>query len=371
MKLFISLGIFYPSQVGGPSNTLYWLAKTLVSKGVEVDVVVTDSGVSKEFASRDKWIDVDGIRVRYCSGNGMVTFVKSILFALISIKNCDVVMLSSVFYKPNFFISLWAILIKRMVIWSPRGELFWAAINKSRWKLLFVNILKVLFAKRVIFHATSEEECEAIRHFMGSRVKTVLIPNYMELPKKIEREMEREYLLYVGRIAPIKALDRLIKGVSLSSRFMNTPFTLILAGDNRGDYYESLLLLVDNLALQQKVVFKGMVVEAEKEQLYAEAKVTLLVSHTENFGNVVIESLAQGTPVIASKGTPWQSLHENNTGFWIDNSPESIAAAIDHILDMSEVEYNSMRKQSESYCKKEFDVIQNAHKWLEIMRINT
>ena len=66
----------------------------------------------------------------------------------------------------------------------------------------------------------------------------------------------------------------------------------------------------------------------EKYKLYANAYFSILVSHSENFGNVVIEALSQGTPVIASKGTPWEQLAEK-AGFWIDNDENSIACCID------------------------------------------
>ena len=51
-------------------------------------------------------------------------------------------------------------------------------------------------------------------------------------------------------------------------------------------------------------------------------------SHNENFGNVVVESLSQGTPVIASTGTPWKILEKYHAGYWIKNNPENIAKKI-------------------------------------------
>lgn len=44
-------------------------------------------------------------------------------------------------------------------------------------------------------------------------------------------------------------------------------------------------------------------------------RVILLVSESENFGNVIIEALSQGTPVIASCGTPWAEIEKKNAGF--------------------------------------------------------
>ena len=71
-------------------------------------------------------------------------------------------------------------------------------------------------------------------------------------------------------------------------------------------------------------------------------------SHNENFGNVVVESLSQGTPVIASTGTPWQILQKYKAGYWISNSPEKIAEILDDVLILSKQEYNLMRLNSEN-----------------------
>ena len=43
---------------------------------------------------------------------------------------------------------------------------------------------------------------------------------------------------------------------------------------------------------------------------------------------MVAEALAHALPVIAGRGTPWQGVEQHGCGLWIDNSPESIAAAI-------------------------------------------
>ena len=60
----------------------------------------------------------------------------------------------------------------------------------------------------------------------------------------------------------------------------------------------------------------------------------MLPSHVENFAIVVAESLAHAIPVIASKSTPWKGLETNHCGLWVDNDPESLAAAIRGIQTM-------------------------------------
>ena len=364
MKILMSLGIFYPSQVGGPGNTLYWMGKELVKQGISVTAVVSDRGVSDDFAPRDQWVDLDGIKIKYIVSGYITLFFRLVWHTLKEIPKNDVVMLSSFFYKPNFFVGLAALIGKKRVIWSPRGELL---IPRGITKRSYLRLLRFFFVKRVLFHATSAEEALAISQFMGADARCAIIPNYMELPEKVNPKSEEKYLLYVGRIVPVKALENLIRGVAMSNRFSQMGYKLYFAGKNEGAYYDRLLEMISELGLSQSIFFKGLVEGEEKESLFAGAKATLLVSHSENFGNVVIESLAQGTPVIASKGTPWQALPENNAGYWIDNSPEEIGQAIDTLFSLSENHYQEMREQAYQFCTEQFDVKKNIDKWLEVI----
>jgi glycosyltransferase involved in cell wall biosynthesis len=81
------------------------------------------------------------------------------------------------------------------------------------------------------------------------------------------------------------------------------------------------------LGLEENVFFAGQVEGEDKLRLIQESICLILPSKSENFGNVVLESLMMGTPVIASKGTPWEALQQRNIGFWIDADPVEIAEA--------------------------------------------
>jgi glycosyltransferase involved in cell wall biosynthesis len=51
----------------------------------------------------------------------------------------------------------------------------------------------------------------------------------------------------------------------------------------------------------------------------------------ENFGMVIAEALAHEVPVIAGRGTPWEGLHANQCGLWVENDAASLATAIRQI----------------------------------------
>src|SRR5690606_27458116 len=100
-------------------------------------------------------------------------------------------------------------------------------------------------------------------------------------------------LLFMGRVHPIKALDKLIKGLALSERFKQTDFVMVMIGNYEGrqfEYYLKLQALVKEHSLEDKIVFKGHVSGEAKQTAYAESYFLILPSETENFGNVVIEA---------------------------------------------------------------------------------
>jgi len=135
-------------------------------------------------------------------------------------------------------------------------------------------------------------------------------------------------LLYLGRLHPIKGIDRLIRALTLSEHL--SPY-LRIYGDGDSSYATSLRNLVRQLGLEGRVTFHGHVQDGDKLNAYMQSDVCVVPSFTENFGMVVAESLAHGIPVIASRGAPWSELEQRGAGLWVDNSPREIATAVEKI----------------------------------------
>lgn len=370
MRVLFSCGFFYPSKVGGPANTLYWLAKALVKDGFEVSVVALYDCTEDGLVEKNQWTQIDGIRVRYCTAKGKFPF-GIVRYAFKEMKASDSVVLSSICFLPNFLLAIMARMRKKKIVWSPRGELLEGALRGNKLKLFYFRVLKILVGGGVLFHATSKEEEKSIRSIFGSKAKVIVIPNYMELPNREEiSNIKPSYFLYLGRIAPVKALDKLIKGIAKSESFIKSDYVFKLAGGVEkqfDNYYTRLRELIDQLGLAEKVIFIGPVMGREKYSTLVNARFLFLVSDSENFGNVVLESLSQGTPVVASKGTPWQYLNENNAGFWIENNPETIAHCIDQVLSCTEEEYQ-MKRENALKLAMQYDVYENIGQWRLILQ---
>ena len=77
-------------------------------------------------------------------------------------------------------------------------------------------------------------------------------------------------------------------------------------------------------------------------------------SFTENFGGVVIDSLSNGCPVIASTNTPWVELPKRRCGWWVDNDPKTLAETLFAAMSMSAEERHMMGERGRALVKEAY-----------------
>lgn len=368
MKIFFPIGAFYPSQIGGPCNTLYWHTCALKSKGFHPTILTTTIGIKKGQVETNKWIEKPCGAIYYSHKN-LLSLSKSFYELIKSLDKNEVIHLNSLFNYYSIFTYFYCkfFLRKKRIIWSVRGELNQNALVYNSWKKKPLLFFYKKINKSIVYHSTSVKETEDIKRvFPQSTI--VEVPNFVESAKRLSTPV-RNQLLYVGRIHPIKSIHKLIESLPLSDKFMQSDFKLIIVGkhEERHEYYKKELLeLVKKLKLIVKVEFKGHLEGDEKENMYASSYALILPSETENFGNVVVESLNQGTPVIASKGTPWEVLERYNCGYHTENSPSEIAKRIDKILSLEKTNYEELRSNSLTLFDREFNIKNQITRWIKI-----
>ncbi|SEN83252.1 glycosyltransferase family 1 protein [Paenibacillus sp. OV219] len=103
-------------------------------------------------------------------------------------------------------------------------------------------------------------------------------------------------VLYVGRMAPEKNVDTAVAAFAKFQREVNQDAVFVLAGD--GPQMQQLKQQAVREGINTRLLgFTGM---PKLQQWYAAADVLLFPSPTETFGNVVLEAMACGTPVICA-----------------------------------------------------------------------
>ena len=363
MKILFPIGSFYPTTYGGPGTILYWHGVYLKKHHITPTFVTTTLGITSEVTT-NSFLDLPCGNVYY--GRGGVLNLRLLQVMLSEVKKVDIIHLTSLFSPISIICFLYARLFypKTKIVWSVRGELNDNALAISqKKKTLFLKLYQKL-AKQVVFASTSPKESDEITHVFQNKI--IEIPNVMPSSEQLKRTTTNKRFLFLGRIHPIKNIDGLINGFCSSIASKQEDVFLDIAGDYDErdiDYLESLKALVVTYGMEHKISFLGHVAGSAKEVLLVNAYFLVLPSHSENFGNVVIEALNQGTPVIASKQTPWQILREFSCGFWVDNTPEMLQEAFDDALKLNATSYQSYRNQALKLNKEVFAIDTRIEDW--------
>jgi glycosyltransferase involved in cell wall biosynthesis len=144
-----------------------------------------------------------------------------------------------------------------------------------------------------------------------------------------------EFLLYVGAIDCHKNIEGLIRAFA-GVKFKETD--IVLAGaENDVQYLKSIIKLIKELRLKNRVHILGYVSQEDIVGLYNMAKVVISVSFYEGFGLPIVEAMACGRPVIASGNTSMAETVDSS-GMLVDPyNTEEITQAIDKLLSDEEL----------------------------------
>lgn len=145
------------------------------------------------------------------------------------------------------------------------------------------------------------------------------------------REAKEDYVLSLGRITKDKG-----QGLAIQAA-LAADVPIVLAGKvdpgEDTEYFDEVVLpFVDGI----KVRFEGEVPEERKQELFAGARALLFpIQWDEPFGNVMIEAMVCGTPVIATpRGAVPEVVRDGETGFLVRDL-ESLTAAIARLDEIS------------------------------------
>lgn len=112
--------------------------------------------------------------------------------------------------------------------------------------------------------------------------------------------IKSRYILFVGNIEPKKNLLRLIEAYSRFIKMSSEEFQLVIAGP-KAWFYDRVKQHASSLGLMENVIFTGFVPGEDLPLLYSFADIFTFPSLNEGFGIPLIEAMACGTPVVASK----------------------------------------------------------------------
>lgn len=246
---------------------------------------------------------------------------------------------------------------RRPVVRSPRGMLSPWALRRSRWlKLLLWNMTeRRLFDQASLVHLTSDLEEYELRR-LGIRARTVVIPNGLDLDGEfaasriaeartagIPEVVGRRVVLFLSRIHPKKGLDLLCR--VWAGLPPHLPVLLLVAGPGDEAYVAELRRWLAEQA-GPPAQYVGPVTGDRKLALLSSAWLMALPSRSENYGMVVAEALACGTPVLTTTEMPWAEVEAAGCGWVIAPQADHLARVLHQALGLSSEDHEPMRARA-------------------------
>ncbi len=219
-------------------------------------------------------------------------------------------------------------------------------IGENEPELRIVSERETMLDCRRVIVATEKEKRDLARCYgvPGEKIGVVPCGVNMGLFRPVDKKDARQKLgltdekiiLFVGRIDPLKGIDRLIQTLPLLKNDGNLKLIIVGGDENSRSAVAELQKLAAGLDVQEWVRFQGMVKQEQLPYYYSAADVCVVPSYYESFGLVALESLACGTPVVAADvGDLKNIIRQGETGYVTsDNSPENLTAGISSVLSM-------------------------------------
>ena len=250
---------------------------------------------------------------------------------------------------------------------SPRGMLggYTSSHKNSFVKKSFHQLIGRKLLNRVVFHVTSKKEMLEVRK-QFPEAKIYIIPNVIDLPDVVQEQKSDAkgdfHICFLARINPIKGLELLFQALKSFSK----PYKLSIAGDGDQEYIKALIHLSEGLNLDQQINWLGHLDNEEKFKFLRDSDILVLPSYTENFANVVIESLSVGTPVLLSDqvGTA-DFVQQHDLGWVCPPDADEIHAALEKAY-ADKTKRERIRQEAPEIIRKEFSPEVLVQKYLEM-----
>lgn len=214
--------------------------------------------------------------------------------------------------------------------WVPWMKNYPAARRKAVWA-----------ASRCSFHiAVSNFARKTIERFTGDTGRLRVLPNGVDVD--VFRRAadfgppDPNQILYVGFMRHIKGIDILLRAMALVvKRKPNLKLVLIGGGIYRDSKAQEgqLRQMARDLRLEKNIDFVGIKTPSEVARYMCESSMLVLPSRTETFGAVLIEALACGTPVVATRCGGTEDIVNDEVGRLVEKeNPEELFTAILDVL---------------------------------------
>ena len=284
----------------------------------------------------------------------------------------DAVYLNSFFSRP---FSLSVVLQRRLgripsvpIVLAPRGEFSPGALQiKARRKRAWLAASRALRLHRdITWQASTALEAADIARAMGrveddGRSRVVVAPIIASpeppaagrvrdaaTPPRRRKEADHLRVAFLSRLSPKKNLLgalQILAGVQGSLEFN------IFGPIEDEKYWRACRVAIDGLPANVRATYRGAVVPDQVPAVFAQHDLFFFPTLGENYGHVIREALAAGTPVLVSDQTPWRDLCAAQVGFDLPlDRPEAFRATLQTCIAMDAASFADWSARAARYA---------------------
>jgi glycosyltransferase involved in cell wall biosynthesis len=333
-------------RYGGPIFAVHGLCRALAARGHQVDVFTTTiDGPNDSQVPLAVPVALDSVQVHYFASPVLrrLAWAPAMKGALRQeAAKATVMHLHSVFLWPTYAAARAAQRAHTPYVISPRGALVKELVRK-RNRLLKTACIALIerstFEHAAAIHVTSSAEENELKRFAWNLPKIAVIPNGIDEPVQTAGlpapdvqsiAKQQPLVLFLGRLSWVKGLDRLLQAFALTRAGK-----LAIVGPDYENLLPNLLQLATKLGIAERVHFLPRTVGGpDKEHLFAAAKVLVLPSYSENFGNTVLEALIRSVPAVVTREVGAADIvRQSGGGIVVEGEPKPLAEAIAGLLE--------------------------------------
>lgn len=367
----------FPPKARGAGQYAYKLAKGLRDRGHEV--VVLTRGSNNALYTLDNFNGINVYRVRFVKAYPFhlelhKKFIEKLLRE--KIKDCDILHL----HTP----SVPAVQIRDIPVLSTFHGTAYGSSKRRGYKdvysigiklslpLLIDTEKRIIMSSESIIAVSLLVKMEIIKYYNPDK-KIEIIHNFVDTGKFIpsqfnENKRKTQHLLYVGSLDYLKGVLDLIHAFKIISKERgNRNVRLFIFGN--GPLEGKLRSILKTNNLRNDVCLFNYLKNDKLVEYYQNATIFILPSYYEGSPTVLLEAMACGVPVIATRvgGIP-ELIKDGKTGLLVPpGDPKALAEAIVYLLD-NEKERRRLGKNGRKLVEKNHSIDKMVKKYLDIYK---
>ncbi|MDG4595659.1 MAG: glycosyltransferase [Candidatus Contendobacter sp.] len=275
----------------------------------------------------------------------------------------EVASMQGVWMHTNHLVAEWCIRHDRPFMITAHGNFNPVALRISAWKksLARRTFMRRVFERVRCYQALTEIEYQTLRAY-GIREPVCIIGNGITRPILARLSspetllpcdlLQRRTCLYLGRLFPIKGIDRLLR--AWATVRPGDEWQLVIAGGGEATYRAELEYIAQRSGCLN-VHFVGFVSGSLKSAWLQQAEFFVLPSHSEAFPMASLEAFSFGKPALLTAACGLPEAAKAGAALEVPSSEAGIRDGLMQLQSKSKAELNAMGSQAMALIRERYD----------------